>query len=106
MARCKHGMFISSNGDAACAMCKDWPSPDRMRQTFPNLPDAVVYVMTPEERMTAMKSGQLSGISQDEILQIIREIRAESAEEIIEHEDEHTDLRDQVEYIVNHMEGQ
>src|SRR5689334_22379957 len=82
MPRCKHGMFVASNGDPCCAICKDWPSADKMRSFFPDLPDSVVAVMTPEERREAIKTGRLIGITPDEIQVIIREEDAERIDAI------------------------
>jgi hypothetical protein len=50
--KCKHGLT-----EETCAVCKDWPSFDRMRNIFPDLTHQIFLVMTPTERVLAMKTG-------------------------------------------------
>jgi hypothetical protein len=53
--KCKHGLT-----EQTCAVCKDWPSLDKMRVKFPNLSGEMFLVMSPAERLTAMQTGVLS----------------------------------------------
>ena len=53
--KCFHGVYDAS----VCAVCKDWPSFEKMRQRFPELPESIFLVMTVEERKTALATGRL-----------------------------------------------
>lgn len=43
--------------ESACAICKDWPSYEKMHRLFPDLSRETFLVMTPEERVTAVRTG-------------------------------------------------
>lgn len=55
MSKCQHGMYDES----ACAICKDWPSYEKMHRLFPDLSRETFLVMTPEERVAAVRTGEL-----------------------------------------------
>lgn len=55
VAKCFHGIYDES----ACAICKDWPSYEKMHRLFPDLSRETFLVMTPEERLQATKTGVL-----------------------------------------------
>lgn len=67
MNRCLHGMLAPRTGpytaSDVCAMCKGWPSIDTMRRQFPSLSREMFLVMTPEERISAVKTGVLEGFN-------------------------------------------
>jgi hypothetical protein len=54
--KCKHGMPSPDT----CAICKDWPSFEKMHNLFPELSKDAFLVMTPAERLRAVKTGVLS----------------------------------------------
>lgn len=56
--KCKHGM----HSEEVCSICKDWPSVDRMRQSFPGISDDKFLIMRPEERLAAIKTGVMTGL--------------------------------------------
>lgn len=53
MSKCKHGMYDAR----VCAMCKDLPSFEQMKRVFPELTMPIFLIMTPDERVTALKTG-------------------------------------------------
>lgn len=55
MPKCKHGVY----DERCCAICKDWPSIDKMKEKFPGLSNEIFLVMTPEQRLTAIRTGVL-----------------------------------------------
>jgi hypothetical protein len=52
---CKHGLT-----EQTCAVCKDWPSLEKMRVKFPHLSNDMFLIMSPAERLTAMQTGELN----------------------------------------------
>lgn len=61
--KCLHGITIYRRPDGTeivpCAICKDWPSFEKMHRQFPELSKDAFLVMTPAERLTAVKTGEL-----------------------------------------------
>jgi hypothetical protein len=53
--KCKHGIY----NENACAVCKDWPSLEKMQNLFPGLTADLFLVMTPAQRVEAVKTGVL-----------------------------------------------
>lgn len=58
--KCMHGMK-PSGGTITCAICKEWPSIDKMRTVFPGLSEDIFLVMTAAERIASLESGVLRG---------------------------------------------
>lgn len=54
--KCKHGVY---GGEQCCAICKDWPSLEKMQNKFPNLSREQFLIMTPTERLRAVETGRL-----------------------------------------------
>lgn len=54
--KCKHGIYDEN----ACAICKDWPSLEKMQVKFPSLTAEMFLVMTPAQRVEAVRTGVLS----------------------------------------------
>jgi hypothetical protein len=52
--KCKHGLTAQT-----CAICKDWPSLEKMQISFPSLSNDMFLAMTPSERLEAIRSGRL-----------------------------------------------
>ena len=52
--KCKHGLT-----EQTCAICKDWPSLEKMQAKFPGLSKEQFLIMTPSERLTAVQTGEL-----------------------------------------------
>lgn len=52
--KCKHGIY---GGPDLCAVCKDWPSFERMKNKYPDLSHGQFMLMTPAQRIEAMKPG-------------------------------------------------
>lgn len=59
--KCLHGLFIIS-GHSTCSICKGWPSIERMRNAFPGLSETTFLIMTPAERLEAMRTGEIKGL--------------------------------------------